>query len=400
MSNELNQALDLVRQLDTKCDGIINNLGGLDRTKFEKAQATMDAFEVKNQNLVKELAEERKNREELVNRLNSLEADLKRGIGGEAKEVKTQELKSFENLIKKGSLEAKSLQGNEEFKYLRTDNNEQGGYLAPTEYANEIIKKITEISPVRQVARILNISAKELKVAKRNTLVSGGWTGEGATSTASQSSYGEETLRAEALRVYVDISMELLRDSVYDMRGQITSDISESFAQLEGAAFVNGNGVHKPEGLLINGNVGYTPSTSASSLTGDCLYEAQGFIPSGYNLTWMLNKKTFNKVRVLKDLQGQYLFQQGLGTKEVPSTIAGLPYVIANDMPDVAIDTFPIILGDFFKAYYIVDNQAIEFVEDPLTQAINGKRRFIAYKRVGGQVVLPEAVRKIKISIS
>lgn len=400
MSNELNQALDLVRQLDTKCDGIINNLGGLDRAKFEKAQATLDAVEVKNQNLVKELAEERKSREELVNRLNSLEADLKRGIGGEEKQAKTQELKSFENLVKKGSLEAKSLKGNEEFKYLRTDNNEQGGYLAPTEYANEIIKKITEISPVRQVARILNISGKELKVAKRNTLVSGGWVGEGASATASQSSYGEETLRAEALRVYVDISMELLRDSAYDMRGQITSDISESFAQLEGAAFVNGNGVNKPEGLLTNGNVGYTPSTSASALTGDCLYEAQGFIPSGYNLTWMLNKKTFNKIRVLKDLQGQYLFQQGLGTKEVPSTIAGLPYVIANDMPDVASDTFPIILGDFFKAYYIADNQAIEFVEDPLTQAIYGKRRFIAYKRVGGQVVLPEAVRKIKISIS
>jgi len=75
-----------------------------------------------------------------------------------------------------------------------------------------------------------------------------------------------------------------------------------------------------------------------------------------------------------------------------------LPYVLANDMPNVGAGTFPIILGDYRKCYYIVDNVNFELIEDPYTQAIIGKRRFIVYKRTGGQVVLTEGLRKLKVS--
>jgi HK97 family phage major capsid protein len=38
-------------------------------------------------------------------------------------------------------------------------------------------------------------------------------------------------------------------------------------------------------------------------------------------------------------------------------------------------------------------------LEDPYTQATSGKRRFVVFKRTGGQVVLAEALKKIKISL-
>lgn len=41
------------------------------------------------------------------------------------------------------------------------------GYLAPSAYSNEIIKALTEISPVRQVARVTPIAGRSLVIPKR-----------------------------------------------------------------------------------------------------------------------------------------------------------------------------------------------------------------------------------------
>lgn len=369
---------------------------GVSKEMEEKINNLLDAQETKNQAKLKEIQEKANRAEELENRLNSIEADLKRGIGGEEKQAKSQELKSFENLLIKGTFK---MNNSEELKYLRQDDNANGGYLAPAEYANEIIKKITEVSPVRSVARVISTNRKEIQFPKRTGLVSGGWVGEGQTASQSNSAYGEETIKAEKIMVYTDISFELLNDSAFNMRSEITSDIAEDMAKLEGSAFISGNGVNKPFGLLSASGIGETNSASASALTGDSLYTIQGEIPTGYNLTWMLNRKTLNAhIRTLKDTYGQYLFVPSLGTRDVPNTVAGLPYVLANDMPDVSAGTFPILLGDYRKCYYIVDNVNFELIEDPYTQATSGKRRFIVYKRTGGQVVLTEGLRKLKIS--
>ena len=370
---------------------------GVSKEMEEKIHSLLDAQEEKNQAKIKELSEKAAKTEELEEKMNSLEADFRRGIGGEEKAAKTQELKGFEVLLKKGLVNTR---GSEEFKYLRSDNNEDGGYLAPYEYMNEIIKKITEISPVRSVARVIPTSSKEVRIGKRTGLVSGSWVGEGQGASQSNSTYGDEVLRAEKMMVYTDITLELLRDSAFDMRREITSDIAEDFSKLEGTAFISGNGVSKPEGLLTNTDVGFVVSGNATGLTADALYEIQGEIPTGYNLTWMFNRKTLHRhIRTLKDGSGQYLFQPNLGSGDMPNTVAGLPYVLANDMPDVGAGLFPIIVGDYRKAYYIVDNQNIEFLEDPYTQATSGKRRFIVFKRTGGQVVLAEALKKLKISL-
>jgi HK97 family phage major capsid protein len=378
----LNALRDETRRLSPEQEAKINSL--------------LDAQEAKNQAKYKEIQEKANRTEELENRLNSIEADLKRGLGGDEKQAKNQELKSFENLLIKGTFQ---LKGTEEVKYLRQSDNAQGGYLAPAEYANEIIKKITEVSPVRSVARVITTTSTEINFPKRTGLVSGGWVGEGQTASQSNSTYGAETIKAEKLMVYTDISFELLNDTAFNMRNEITSDIAEDMAKIEGSAFVSGNGVNKPLGLLSASGVGETNSGSASALTGDSLYAIQGEIPTGYNLAWMFNRKTLNAhIRTLKDTYGQYLFVPSLGIRDVPNTVAGLPYVLANDMPDVGAGTFPIILGDYRKCYYIVDNVNFEVIEDPYTQATSGKRRFIVYKRTGGQVVLTEGLRKLKIA--
>jgi HK97 family phage major capsid protein len=68
------------------------------------------------------------------------------------------------------------------------------------------------------------------------------------------------------------------------------------------------------------------------------------------------------------------------------------------DMPDVAANAFPIALGDFKRAYVIVDRIALSFQVDYTTGADNGLVIFRGRKRTGGGVRQAEAIRKLKIS--
>ena len=82
----------------------------------------------------------------------------------------------------------------------------------------------------------------------------------------------------------------------------------------------------------------------------------------------------------------------------VPNTILGYPYVQATDMPDVGSNAFPVLFGDFSRAYMIVDRTALAVSRDPFTQATSGNVRYVARRRVGGQVVQAEAIVKQKVS--
>ena len=50
------------------------------------------------------------------------------------------------------------------------------------------------------------------------------------------------------------------------------------------------------------------------------------------------------------------------------------------------------------RAYTIIDRINLSVLRDPFTQATSGNVRFIARRRVGGQVVLAEAIRKLKVA--
>ena len=82
----------------------------------------------------------------------------------------------------------------------------------------------------------------------------------------------------------------------------------------------------------------------------------------------------------------------------VPNTILGYPYVEVTDMPNIAGNAFPVMFGDFRRAYLIIDRVALSVLRDPYTVAANGNVRYLARRRVGGQVVQAEAIVKQKIA--
>ena len=362
--------------------------------KLAKVEAKMDSYEDINQKLT--VAEA--NAENIKSQLEKLETVVKRPNSGfESKQV-DEYMEAFDKYCRKG------LEGLDavEKKALTVSNDSTGGYLAPPEYVRELIKDVTEISPIRSIARVRSTGQRSVQIPKRTGTFAAQWVAESGTrSETTGYTVGLEELPAHEYYALVDISEQDLEDSVFDLEAEMQSEFATQFAKAEGTAFVSGNAVGKPEGFMTNSSVGSVDTGSNSAITADSLISLVHNIKSDYgrNGTFVFNRSTLAEIRKLKDTAGQYVFQTGmmLGGNMV-NTILGQPYVEATDMPSIAQNAFPVAFGDFRKAYMIVDRVALAVLRDPFTQATTGNVRYIARRRVGGQVILPEAINKLKVT--
>lgn len=360
-----------------------------------KINSFLDVQEAKNQAKLKEIQEKANRTEELENRLNSLEADLKRGLSGDQKQAKTQELKSFEVYLRKAS----QFIGTEDLKYLRTDVDSEGGYLVPSPLEGEIIKKITETSFLRTVATVRPMSSKSSSTPSRTNIVSAGMVGEGETDSLSNSKYGLEKLFAKKAQVTSQATIEDLEDSDYDILNLMASDVAETMGQIEGSQFVNGSGAgNNCEGFMSNANIASINSGSASAITFDSLITVTGALKVGYNPIYAFNRSTLASIRNLKDNQNNYLWTAGNLSAGVPNQLNGFNYIILPDMPNIGANLFPVVFGDFKKGYVIGDRKGMTMLRDDITKKREGRVEFTWYKRFAGAVQLPEAFVKIKIA--
>tara|TARA_R100000406_G_scaffold42565_1_gene28450 strand:- start:318 stop:1538 length:1221 start_codon:yes stop_codon:yes gene_type:complete len=367
---------------------------GLLDDKLAKIESKLDAFEDVNQ----KITQANLNQENLKEQVSNLETVLKRPNAGlETKQI-DETLQAFDAYCRKG-FDALS---EAEKKALTVSNDSTGGYLAPPEYVRELIKDVTEISPIRSIARVRSTGQRSIQIPKRTGQFSAQWVAESGTrSETTGYQVGLEEIPAHEYYAMVDISEQDLEDSVFNLEAEMQSEFAEQFAKAEGTAFVSGNAVGKPEGFMTNSSVSEVVSGAGAALTGDGLISLVHSIKSEYsrNATFVFNRSTLAEIRKLKDTAGQYVFQAGMMlTSGVPNSVLGFPYIQATDMPSVGANNFPIAFGDFSRGYMIVDRIAMAVLRDPFTQATSGNVRYIARRRVGGQVILPEAIVKQKVS--
>ena len=362
--------------------------------KLKNIEADLDRFEDINQKLTLAQQEQKGFSEKLEN----MEALLKRPeVSMETNQVDVA-VKAFDKWLRK----VKQGLEPEEIKALTVSDDTQAGFLAPPEYVNELIKTLTEISPMRTIARVRQTSQKSVQMPSRTATFSAAWVAEQGTrsETTGYTTQLEEIPTHEQYAL-VDISNQMLEDSVFNLEAEMQEEFSTQFAKNEGNAFISGDSVGKPEGILTNSSVGTTNSGSGTALTGDGLIDLVHAVktPYGANGTFIFNRTTLAAIRGLKDGGGQYIFQAGMMlTAGVPNTILGYPYVEMPDMPDVAGSAKPVAFGDFARGYMIVDRVSLSVMRDPFTQATSGNVRYVARSRVGGQVVLAEALRTQTIS--
>jgi HK97 family phage major capsid protein len=338
----------------------------------------------------------------LTDRLDALETKANRPGGDKPSETEQAKLerKAFGTYLRLGNAAPV-----EELKTLVVSSDPQGGYLAPTEMSTEMIRDITEVSPIRQLASVRSTSAPAVSYPKRTGITNGKWKGELETQEASEPAFGQVEIPVREVNTYVDVSNQLLADSGGQAEAEVRMALAEDFGEKEGVAFINGAGVVDPEGILVAAGVPYTFTGNASTLgsaPADKIIDLFYSLKAAYRKrgTWVMNAKTIGEVRKLKDAtSGLYLWQPSLAA-DVPPTILGRPVVEDPEMPDIGSGTEPIIFGDIAAGYRIIDRVGLSILVNPYLLATNGITRIHATRRVGGKVVQPAALRKLRCATS
>lgn len=376
--------------------------------KLAKLQGELDKFEPlsKALNDINERAKaEEERRKELQAQMDRIEAKGNRPGGDDVgeDEKKAQQQKSvFFDFVRYGA-ERQDKKMPERVNVLTVSDDTGGGYLAPSQYLMEIIKSAIEFSPMRQLVRVRTTGNRSVLVPKRTGTFAAVWVGEIDTrSETTGLAYGMLDIPAHEMTAEVYISMANLEDSAFDLEGEFRMEAAEQFGVAEGAAIVSGNNTAvKPQGLLSVSGITNVNSGAATTITADGLISLKHAIKTVYarRANFLLNRSSLGAVRKLKDGNGNYLWMPGLAQGK-PNSIDGDPYTEVPDMPSEGAGTKPVMYGDWQRAYTLVDRVAMAIVRDALTRASQGQVKFVARRRVGGGVTLPEAYATLTCSAS
>jgi HK97 family phage major capsid protein len=354
-----------------------------------------------------------KHQEERLTMLNAKTMAYGRPALSARAETEAPHQKAFNAYLRSGDddgLRGLTLEG----KAMSTAVSADGGYLVDPQTAERIQSMLLSTASLRALANVVQVEATSFDVIVDRSEVGSGWATEAAATTESATPVIERiSIKLHELAAMPKASQRLLDDSAFDVEGWLAEKIATRFTRAEASAFISGDGVDKPKGILLPtkvadaswvwGQIGYVPSGAAADFSAsdpaDCIINLVYALGADYraNGTFVMNSKTVGAVRKMKDADGRFLWSDGLAAGE-PSRLMGYPVLVSEDMPDIAANAYAVAFGDFRAAYTIAERPDLRILRDPFSAKPNVL--FYANKRVGGDITDYAAIKLLKIAVS
>ena len=281
---------------------------------------------------------------------------------------------------------------------LQVGTDSEGGYLVPDEFERTLIEALEEENIFRRIATVIHSNSGDRKIPVVASKGTAGWIDEEGLYPESDDSFGQLSLGAYKLGTMIKISEELLNDSAFNMEGYITREFARRIGTKEEEAFFKGDGTGKPLGLLADtGGADIGVTTTGASITADDVIDLYYSlrVPYRKKAKWIMNDSTVSALRKLKDQNGQYLWQPSL-VAGTPNTILGCEVISSPFMPSIATGEKAIAFGDY-SYYWIADRQGRTFKRLNELFATTGQVGFLGAQRVDGKLILPEAIKVLKL---
>jgi len=290
--------------------------------------------------------------------------------------------------------------------------NPQGGYWVRPERSSQMITRIFETSPVRQVANIMTTTTNEVEmIIDDNEAADGGWVGETQTRpNTGTPDIGLLKIPVHEIFAQPKATQKMIDDAGFDIEGWLAGKVQRKISRSENSAFVSGDGSQKPRGFLDypawaaagvyeRNAIEQIASGSATALTSDGLIDLQGSLIEEYqtNAVFMMKRGTFTEVVKLKDQNDNYLINFAMLKESTDKILLGKNVIFADDMPAVAGSALSVVYGDFGVGYTIVDRFGFRVIRDELTE-----KPFVLFyttKRTGGAVTNFEGLKIQVVSV-
>lgn len=322
---------------------------------------------------------------------------------------KVEHKAAFDKWFRKGiddNLHALSIQAS-----ASTLSDPDGGFTVPEEVDAAIDRVALTVSAMRRLCSVRSITTDTYRKLVNVGGASSGWVAEkGARAETDTPTLKEIAINTKEIYAMPAATQALLDDSAVDIAGWLADEVSIEFNEQEADAFIRGNGVEKPKGIsaytmVANasyswGKVGYIAGGHASLLNDmDKIIDIQHALKAVYRngASWLMNDLTLATIRKFKDGDGVYIWRPGLDVG-APDTILGKPVEIDDNVDSIGAGKFPVFFGNFKRAYLIIDRLGTRVLRDPYTS-----KPFVLFyttKRIGGGLVMPEAIKVLKIAAS
>lgn len=328
--------------------------------------------------------------------ITEMQAKMQRPAVGETDQAEDEYKSAFNHWARKGTggadLEAKSIT-------LTAGANADaanaaGGILLPRTIEAGINRELETLSEIRSRATVISVSGPDYRYLNASDDFGSGWVGEvDDRPETSTGTFRETKVPMGEIYAYPHASQWALDDTAFDLDVYIVDETARAFAKRENAAFVNGDGLNKPRGILadaadfksVKSGVAFNNTTGAGLPTsGDAYLQMIYALPAAYrqNAAFILGSSSELSIRTLKDANGNYIWQPSL-VANAPQTLGGYAMITVEEMPGVAANSTSVLFGDL-SHYLIVDRKGLTTIRDSLT-----KKPFVGFystKRVGGMV--------------
>lgn len=279
-----------------------------------------------------------------------------------------------------------------------------GELIVPQDFAGVIVKDMAREGVIRGIATIRPTSRNSVDIGNL-TIGTPTW-GKLELGDAAPDGMGvvdRDTIKVWNLNALVKIGVDELDDTDANLEAIIRGELGAKFAEVEDDAFAAGVGdsSKKPFGLTTGVPAGNKIAAAAGeTVTADDLKKLKYKVPAWArrNAAYFGHSSAEEQVTLLKDANDHYLWQESVRDEEPPTfagkkwyTLDGLPAMTAVD--DAGAGTnMSVLFGDVRTAYRIIDRQ--KFTVKRLTElyAEDGKIGLLFTHRVGGDVVVPNAL--------
>ena len=276
-----------------------------------------------------------------------------------------------------------------------------GGYAVPVEVGDRIIARSAGLAAVRSGgAIVVQTSSKAIEWLRIDggndrypSALRGSWGAEAKNPPdESNWTFGLVTIPVNIYTYKVPFSVSLLEDAT-NMVEIFEGLVSDTLGMDEDDAFIVGDGVGKPLGILPGSanttrSLNNVNSGSASTLTMNGLKNLRRGIASQYRMngraTWIANGDTGGVIETLQDGENRYY----VDALEIGDTFLGGVWRESEAMPDIAGSAVPLVYGDM-SGYLIVERLGLSIrrYNDAYT-GINTVQ-FHVRRRIGGDLVEP-----------
>lgn len=281
---------------------------------------------------------------------------------------------------------------------LSIGEDTEGGYTVPDEFEKKLVQALEDNNLFRGLATVIRTSSgtRKIPIAQDNGEAS--WIDEGEEIPESDTAFSQTMLSAYKLGTMIKISNELLNDSAFDLATYIAQRFGVRMGNAEERAFITGDGVGKPLGLLDDAcaQVGVT-AAAVDKVTFDEIFKLYYSLRAPYRkkAQFLCNESMVLQLMTLKDNNGNYIWKPGLDIGK-PDTLLNRPLRTSSFMPGLAAGNKAMTFGDY-SYYWIADRQNRTFRRLNELYARTDQVGFMTTQRVDGKLILPEAVQCLQM---